>query len=83
MPQHIIVYPISRGTAINITACIVRPDLEKTPFPGPWTSNVNASEVRSLFDDWEPVVTTLLEVRTMFEVDGVDSIYQFYLPVRR
>ncbi|KAG5644252.1 hypothetical protein DXG03_008790 [Asterophora parasitica] len=57
---YIIAYPISHGKHINFVAFIAQPDLEDTPFDGPWVSATDSDEFGGLFSHWEPEVQDLI-----------------------
>jgi hypothetical protein len=42
----------------------VRPELENTPFEGPWVSCVEKEEFTRSTSSWEPDVQALLDVST-------------------
>jgi hypothetical protein len=56
------VYPISRGRFINFVATEYHPDEAGTHLGGPWVTEVNPSDVQSLFHGWEKEVGELVQV---------------------
>ena len=57
------IYPIARGTLVNIAAFTSRYDLEDTPLDGPSVVDVPREEFLQDFARWEPEVQALLDVR--------------------
>ncbi len=60
--QHVIAYPVSRGTQINFVAFIARHELEKTRFNAPWVAQAEREEIAGLFKTREPEVKVLIDV---------------------
>ena len=60
--QHITTYPISHGQLINVVFFRAHYDREGTAFDGPWVCNLRCDFFQA-FQDWEPEVRQLLEVR--------------------
>lgn len=60
--KHIVSYPVSRGTLINVVAYV--PDEQKTgiPFEGHWVSAVSQEEVMKAYEDFEPNAKRVLDV---------------------
>ena len=56
-------YPISRGAYINFAAFRARYDAENTTFSGSWVQDVPQSELLTDFEQWEPEVRALFQVR--------------------
>ncbi len=48
---------------INFAAFRARYDAEDTTFNGPWVHDVTQSELLADFDQWEPEVRALIQVR--------------------
>ncbi|KAJ7085016.1 hypothetical protein C8R43DRAFT_1051651 [Mycena crocata] len=57
---YVLAYPISHGKVINFVAFSCRPDLEHTPFDGPWVGPGDKADFTRLFAHWEPEVQALL-----------------------
>lgn len=55
-------YPISRGRFVNFVAIEYHPHEEGTHLGGPWVTEVNPSNVQSLFHGWEKEVGELVQV---------------------
>jgi len=58
---YIIVYPISQGKMINITAFHTQEGLENTTFNGPWVKGMEKGALLHPFSQWEPEVQVLLQ----------------------
>jgi salicylate hydroxylase len=61
--QHIISYPISQGTLINIVAYVSDEQNAGKPFEGRWVSGVSREELEEVYQDFEPAVKSFLKVR--------------------
>lgn len=48
---------------LNFAAFHPQHNLENTVFDGPWVSTADSSEFKALFEEWEPEVRILIEVR--------------------
>ncbi|KAJ8597074.1 hypothetical protein M405DRAFT_804412 [Rhizopogon salebrosus TDB-379] len=59
--KHIVSYPVSRGTMINVAAIISDKQKIGTPFEGRWVSEVSREEVEKAFQDFEPAARNLLK----------------------
>ncbi|KAI0317079.1 salicylate hydroxylase [Amylostereum chailletii] len=61
---HIVAYPISQGSFVNIV--LFRAEYDKTGinFPDPWVSQADPQELLGLFEGWEPEVRTLISCLT-------------------
>jgi salicylate hydroxylase len=57
------IYPIARGTFVNIAAFTARYDLENTVLDGPWVQDAPKEQFEQAFEDWEPEIQALLDVR--------------------
>ncbi|KAG1802032.1 uncharacterized protein HD556DRAFT_790950 [Suillus plorans] len=59
--KHIVSYPVSQGTLINVVAYV--PDEQKTgiPFEGHWVSAVSQEEVMKAYQDFEPDAKRVLD----------------------
>ena len=55
-------YPISRGRFVNFVAIEYHPHEEGTHLGGPWVTEVNPSDIQSLFHGWEKEVGELVQV---------------------
>ena len=65
--KHVVSYPISRGTLVNLVAFVTIPTAEGTPLPGPaMIDNIKKEDVLNAYEGWEPEVKELLEVRNGF-----------------
>lgn len=62
LPQHVVSYPISQGTLINIVAFVTVPGGEGTDHPGPAMIEVPKQEMLDQYEGWEPDLLTLLDV---------------------
>ena len=60
--QHLVCYPVSRGTLINIVAMVSTPGGEGTKYEGPWTRTATTEEVEKEYATWAPKFKTLLSV---------------------
>ena len=60
--QHLVSYPVSKGTLINVVAVVSDEQKSGTPFEGRWVSDVTREEVEEAFQDFEPTVKSLLKV---------------------
>jgi salicylate hydroxylase len=58
--KHIVSYPVSQGTQINIAAYVSDEQKSGTPFEGPWVSDVSLEEVEEAYQDFEPDAKRLL-----------------------
>ncbi|KAG2366450.1 hypothetical protein BDR07DRAFT_1396005 [Suillus spraguei] len=58
--KHIISYPVSQGTQINVTAHVSDEQKAGTPFEGHWVSYVSLEEVEEAYQDFEPDAKRLL-----------------------
>ncbi|KAG1737520.1 uncharacterized protein EDB91DRAFT_1249644 [Suillus paluster] len=59
--KHIVSYPVSQGTQINITAYVSDDQKAGTHFEGRWVSDVSLEEVEKAYEDFEPGVKSLLK----------------------
>lgn len=59
--EHVVSYPVSQGTQINVVAYVTDEEKAGTPFEGRWVSTVSHEEVQESFQDFEPAVKQLLE----------------------
>ncbi|KAI0923676.1 hypothetical protein AcW1_006568 [Taiwanofungus camphoratus] len=55
------VYPIARGTLINVAAMRSRYDLENSTLDGPWVQDALQQDMLNDFRQWEPEVQALLQ----------------------
>ncbi|KAJ3725042.1 hypothetical protein DFJ43DRAFT_585119 [Lentinula guzmanii] len=62
---HMIVYPVSKGQVVNLALFHFQPELQGMPYPGPWSKEVDESELFNIarFERWEPTVKHWLKVR--------------------
>ncbi|KAN0109198.1 salicylate hydroxylase [Russula decolorans] len=58
---HMAVYPISRSRFVNFVAIEYHPHEEGTHLGGPWDTEVNPSDVQSLFHGWEKEVGEIVQ----------------------
>ncbi|KAG1859289.1 hypothetical protein F4604DRAFT_1793252 [Suillus subluteus] len=61
MGKHVVSYPISQGTLINVVAFVTDGEKAGTPFEGCWVSSVSHEEVQEPYQDFEPAVKNLLK----------------------
>ncbi|KAG2124433.1 hypothetical protein DEU56DRAFT_595143 [Suillus clintonianus] len=59
--KHIVSFPVSQGTQINIVAFVSDQQKSGTPFEGRWVSDVALEEVEEAYSDFEPDVKRLLK----------------------
>ncbi|KAG1871765.1 hypothetical protein DFJ58DRAFT_652377, partial [Suillus subalutaceus] len=59
---HMVSYPVSQGTQINVAAYASDEQKAGTPFEGRWVSDVSLEEVEEAFQDFEPDAKCLLNV---------------------
>ncbi|KAG2159372.1 uncharacterized protein EDB93DRAFT_1115345 [Suillus bovinus] len=58
--KHVVSYPISQGTRINVVAYVSDEQKIGMPFEGDWVSAVSLEEVLEAYQDFEPDVKHLL-----------------------
>ncbi|KAG2035547.1 hypothetical protein BDR03DRAFT_1012407 [Suillus americanus] len=58
--KHIVSYPVSQGTQINVAAYASDEQKAGTPFEGHWVSDVSLEEVEEAYQDFEPDAKRLL-----------------------
>jgi salicylate hydroxylase len=58
--KHIVSYPVSQGTQINVVASASDEQKAGTPFEGHWVSDVSLEEVEEAYQDFEPDAKRLL-----------------------
>ncbi|KAG2040765.1 hypothetical protein BDR03DRAFT_1029518, partial [Suillus americanus] len=61
MRNHVVSYPVSQGTLINVAASVTDGKKAGTPFEGRWVSSVSHEEVQEPYQDFEPAVKNLLK----------------------
>ncbi|KAJ8597696.1 FAD/NAD(P)-binding domain-containing protein [Rhizopogon salebrosus TDB-379] len=59
--KHIVAYPISKGTMINVAAFVSDKQKAGTPFEGRWVSEVSREEIEKAYQDFEPAAKSLLK----------------------
>lgn len=59
--EHVVSYPVSQGTLINVVAYVTNEEKAGTPFEGRWVSTVSHEEVQEIYRDFEPAVQNLLK----------------------
>ncbi|KAL7280677.1 hypothetical protein ACG7TL_005616 [Trametes sanguinea] len=59
--SQLTVYPIARGSKINLAAMRAQYDREYTTFDQPWVQDVPVQDLLSEFDQWEPEVQALFK----------------------
>ncbi|KAG1789152.1 uncharacterized protein HD556DRAFT_1529620 [Suillus plorans] len=59
--KHVVSYPVSQGTLINVVALVTDEDKAGTPFEGRWASSVSHEEVQESYQDFESAVKNLLK----------------------
>ena len=64
--QHLVVYPVSQGRALNVVACVTDPLKRNIIHDGPSTEMATQEEVMSAFKGWEEEVQALLKVVCFF-----------------
>ncbi|KAF8066983.1 hypothetical protein FPV67DRAFT_1417597 [Lyophyllum atratum] len=57
----IIVYPIAKGTFLNVVAYRMNYTLADTPFDGPWIEDVEKEDLLAAISDWEPEIRNILQ----------------------
>ncbi|KAG1845154.1 hypothetical protein F4604DRAFT_211000 [Suillus subluteus] len=58
--KHMVSYPVSQGTQINVAAYASDEQKAGTPFEGHWVSDVSLEEVEEAYQDFEPDAKLLL-----------------------
>jgi len=58
--MNVVVYPVSSGRLINVSAFHAKEELAGTCFPGPWETNVETTELLAAHAHWEPEVQAIL-----------------------
>ncbi|KAG1819184.1 uncharacterized protein BJ212DRAFT_1298430 [Suillus subaureus] len=61
MRKHVVSYPVSQGTLINVVASVTDEEKAGTPFEDRWVSSVSHEEVQEPYQDFEPAVKNLLK----------------------
>ncbi|KAG0704178.1 hypothetical protein DFH29DRAFT_393929 [Suillus ampliporus] len=59
--KHIVSYPVSQGTQINVVACVSDEQKAGTHFEGHWVSDASLEEVEEAYQDFEPDAKNLLK----------------------
>ncbi|KAG2126583.1 hypothetical protein DEU56DRAFT_959331 [Suillus clintonianus] len=59
--KHIVSFPVSRGTQINVVAFVSDEQKAGVHFEGHWVSNVSLEEVEEAYQDFEPDAKRLLK----------------------
>ncbi|KAG1737522.1 uncharacterized protein EDB91DRAFT_1249645 [Suillus paluster] len=59
--KHIVSYPVSQGTQINVAAFVADDQKAGTHFEGRWVSDVSLEEVEKAYEDFEPGAKSLLK----------------------
>ncbi|KAH7928888.1 FAD/NAD(P)-binding domain-containing protein [Leucogyrophana mollusca] len=59
--KHVVSYPVSRGTLINVVGFVSDPQAAGKRFKGHWVTDVLEEELMRSFEDYEPQVQTLLQ----------------------
>ncbi|KAG1719187.1 FAD/NAD(P)-binding domain-containing protein [Suillus lakei] len=59
--KHVVSYPVSGGTLINVAALVSDEQKAGTPFEGHWVSDVSNEEVQEPYQEFEPAVQNLLK----------------------
>jgi hypothetical protein len=62
MPQHVVSYPIAKGSLINLVAFFSQSEEEGVPCQDDSVQEVPLQEVLERFEGWEEEVMVLLEV---------------------
>ncbi|KAG1752199.1 hypothetical protein EDB19DRAFT_1627833 [Suillus lakei] len=60
-PVHIVSYPVSQGTQINVAAFVSDEQKAGTNFEGRWVSDASLEELEEAYQDFEPDVKRLLK----------------------
>lgn len=55
-------YAIANGNIINVVAMTSHPELEGSPYEGPWVTDCAQDELLQCFSGWEPEVTEMFKV---------------------
>ncbi|KAG1745182.1 hypothetical protein EDB19DRAFT_1906310 [Suillus lakei] len=63
--KHIVSFPVSQGTQINVVAFVSDEQKAGTHFEGHWVSDVTLEEVEEAYQDFEPDVRRLLKSHAM------------------
>lgn len=74
--QHLIIFPISKGSKINVVAFCSDPSKEGTQYsedPKDWVVDVPKEELLQQYKGWEQEVVDLLEVRYFTHI-SIDSL---------
>ncbi|KAF5391213.1 hypothetical protein D9757_003074 [Collybiopsis confluens] len=60
---HMIVYPVSKASMVNLVVFHCRPEWQDTPYQGPWSKEVDEQELLNIahFENWEPEVRNWLK----------------------
>ncbi|KAH7928890.1 FAD/NAD(P)-binding domain-containing protein [Leucogyrophana mollusca] len=59
--RHVVSYPVSRGTQVNVAAFVNDPQLADKPFEGHWVTDVSEEELKGSFESFEPYIRELIE----------------------
>lgn len=76
--QHIVSYPISHGTLINISAFVSDEQKAGTPFEGRWFSEVPLEEIEKEYQGFEPAARNLLKASLCAESLTLPSNDEFF-----
>ena len=76
-------YPISRGSFVNFVATEYHPHKEGTHLGGPWVTEVDPSNVKSLFHGWEKEVIELVQVSAGRDMMHTQKTLMILFPVYR
>ncbi|GLB41291.1 putative FAD binding domain containing protein [Lyophyllum shimeji] len=60
----IIVYPIAKGSMLNVVAYQTNYSLAEMPFEGPWIQDADEDELRTALSGWEPEIRNILRHMT-------------------
>ncbi|KAH7915889.1 hypothetical protein BJ138DRAFT_1122229 [Hygrophoropsis aurantiaca] len=59
--KHVVSYPVSRGTQINVVGFVTDPQTAGNPLEGHWVTDVSEEELMRAFKNFEPQVQVLLQ----------------------
>lgn len=75
--QNLLVYPVAQGKLLNLVIFHTRPELEDTSYDGPWSEEVDESELSQVarFSEWEPEAQGWMKVRISYAVNDLNLYY--------
>lgn len=76
-------YPVAKGTMINVGAFHSRPDLVGTKFPGEWVSKVEEADLIKAHENWEPELRAIMEVSVGYPACSLWCSFSSSTTVRR